>query len=124
MRVIKFRLRDRETKKVIGYEVLVDGQWMHSTHNFSFKPGVFDVVADREQYTGRPDTEGREIYENDLVEYWHYPGAIKTRRSKVVRWQERSERHKWVGFNVQGSKFVRVVGDMYGNSLTDVEEGL
>jgi hypothetical protein len=83
MREIKFRAWDGEKLRydVTGFEhgmtndmacVFLDGDY-HSMVDTSHPDG-FAIV---EQYTGRKDKNGKEIYEGDIVS-WHINDKIKT----------------------------------------------
>ncbi len=69
MREIKFRVRDPETKTVVGYE------WIGQDYNWGYA-GIGDECGPyqrppfcgiREQYTGIKDSDGKGIYEGDVV---------------------------------------------------------
>ena len=67
MRTIKFRLRSRKTKEVIGYEMLFDDQWAESGNGVDWQPLTANPLAIREQFIDLKDKKGKEIYEGDIV---------------------------------------------------------
>lgn len=77
MRAMKFRLRDLETKKIIGYEETCDAfnyAWAESGNGVDFQPSRKNLRAIREQYTGYKAKSG-EVCEGDLINdnmevYW------------------------------------------------------
>lgn len=121
MREIKYRVRNSE-HKIIGYERQLGDGWQYSHNNFQWKDGVINQPGDREQFLGRKDLDGREVYEHDITIYWYNEGANGRKAPRVVEWIGPSESHKWVGFNVQGSKNIKVIGDMYSSGLIDNNE--
>lgn len=75
MREIKFRLRFENT--IVGYEKWYSGDrvefkakpcWLYSTDNEYWNPNYIRH-AFKDQYTGLKDNEGKEIYEDDIVEH-------------------------------------------------------
>lgn len=77
-REIKFRLRDRETRKIIGYEKEGgSGHWEHKQLSYNEPDTWFEGTVDnrsgiiREQFTGVMAINNKEIYEGDLVKWGH-----------------------------------------------------
>lgn len=74
--MIKFRIRDAETKKIVGYEELFpvnlnnnDYRWACSNDNSNWCPGNYyeNKPLIREKYTGFNTDLGVEVYEGDVV---------------------------------------------------------
>lgn len=71
-REIKFRVRDRLSKQVIGYESNSAGYWMRRlASETDWTVGTFDAPpyqVDREQYIGLKDKNDAEVYETDIID--------------------------------------------------------
>ncbi len=73
MRQIKFRVRDTNTKKVLGYErINSDGHWEQKRVNrtdwvLGAITGEDNLI--REQLTEYEDMLGKEMYEGHVIEY-------------------------------------------------------
>lgn len=72
--ITEFRIRDKDTGLIIGFEVLQDDQWHHydvSSIDGSvseLRKGLSDLEGAREQYSGVNDKEGKRIYRTDIIE--------------------------------------------------------
>jgi hypothetical protein len=84
MREKKFRVRDADTKKVIGYErVNKQGHWESMRENRqAWLLGAITSEDDliREQFSGMSDRRGKEMYENDIIECHEYDSSDTGRR--------------------------------------------
>lgn len=65
---IKLRVRNLEGK-IIGYEELRNGTWFMSGNDQDFVNGTFLQPATRELYIGKRDSEDKEIYEFDKIQF-------------------------------------------------------
>lgn len=105
MREIKFRVRDNDTNKIIGYECLFPSDvknknydWASSYNNRDWAPGVFrQSNLEREQYTGLKDKKGKEIFESDILQGRKYNKVLKRYVPSVVFWMDTHGifEHKW-----------------------------
>lgn len=72
-RQIKFRVRNEETKEIIGYDYLGDNsEWLHKyvkdkNEYPSSGACLYGGKILKEQFAGLLDMRGREIYEGDIV---------------------------------------------------------
>ena len=87
MRTIKFRVRNIQTQRIIGYEMLLEHGWMFQEADGGWLSGVFDVDKryKREQYVGADDMDGVEIYSGDILTM-----VISKGQQWVVGWDKKS----------------------------------
>lgn len=86
---IKFRVRERDTNKFVGYECLMpditNDQWMwaKSYGGKDWENGTYDQgYYIRDQYTGMNDKNGAEIFNRDTLEGFEGKG-VYVRRGNV-----------------------------------------
>lgn len=143
MREVKFRVRGRKTKVVLGYETLMpditnDGwQWAKSSVGIDWESGTYqNDYYIREQYTGLKDKNGKEIFEGDIV---HLHESIDYNAEQrrilgekadwinldglcVVEWDDEgadfqmSNKEICRGFGSRGQQEIEIIGNIYENS--------
>ncbi len=114
---IKFRVRNSETKKIMGYEFIRDKEWFCIVGGEEFD-GIYSLGSEclREQYTELKDKRGAEIYEGDKLS----PGAIR-KYEFVVFYTDGMFGYK--GFDdlfvplKNHIKHLEVIGDIYENNI-------
>ena len=131
MREIKFRVRDAETKEILGYEefntVLNNGFCFyyandkeHTLHSEFSEPPMIKPTSKigqllREQFTGLKDKNGKEIYEGDIIAYTHYecyPQNGNITEHIAVEWVNNGFRP----FNyLNDTAVMEVIGNIYEN---------
>ncbi len=84
MHEIKLRVRDSETKKILGYEIFNSFNGFYWYYSYEEDPVMHTIFSDppmlkpkdpfshlvREQYINIDDIDGREIYEGDTLKYY------------------------------------------------------
>lgn len=100
-RLIQFRVRDKQTNEIIGYERIGEhGHWEFK--RLRRTEWLLGVMTDgqvakeyiREQFTGRFDIDENEIYENDTVNFTLFNGVTCV---KKVEWS--INQGAWFPFN-------------------------
>lgn len=117
MRELKFRAWWKDTKRFLDgdewYMTCSGAKYLHySIHPYSDDDFII------EQYTGLKDENGKEIYENDIVEYTTCYYGNEKRHRKVVEWKEWDsddfgEPHN-IGYR-DLSEYMEVVGNIHEN---------
>ena len=116
MRSIKFRFRNKETKKIIDEPMFIDNdgivwRWVDNTET---EVEVIDTeMIIVEQYIGKKDTSGKEIYEGDIFKYENNNQEQKIEGIGLIE----DIRHIYMGYNatyIENNNFnIKVIGNMY-----------
>src|SRR6266567_6825246 len=116
-RIIKFRVIDSKTKKIVGYEMLLNGAWHVSYTNDGFTVGTYSGKnLIRQQFTGLLDKNEKEICEGDVVEYatesYDKGNSLKGYKIAVVKDNNRFAYSPWYEGIVISPE---VIGNIYEN---------
>ena len=114
MRQIKFRVWDstqnKYTNPTISY---TDGQWFVFGHVYLM--GEKGLIL--EQFTGLLDSEGREIYEGDILKFNNLHYEVLWRDYKWVATCPNYNRYHWPTFDpFYGARAAKIVGNIHQNS--------
>ena len=87
MKELKFRAWSNENNRYCDFVTLDESRrwigWIMSSGTYLT---TTDIIL--EQYTGLKDKNGKEIFENDIVEYTTCYYGNEKRHRKVVEWEE------------------------------------
>ncbi len=85
--MIKFRVRDPETKEIVAYEWVEDNEWRFRQTHWADKDDYCSRVTGykgiREQFTGELDDNGDEIYKGDVCLARSHEDYINGKQSPV-----------------------------------------
>ena len=102
VRDIKFRAWDKALNRMLVWDELMS----HPPHMWLYE-GVM-------QYTGRKDTNGTEIYEDDFIVYLYEHGMPNMKTKKMVKWMEHP---KYSGWNFGNSSRFLVIGNVWQGDI-------
>jgi len=129
MRGIKFRVRDDDTKKVLGYELfnccfnngfayyLIDDP-EEILHSELGEPPMIKSLSSvgrllREEHTGLKDKNGKEIYEGDIWQRDSFVGEIVFEHSGwLIKKRPESGCYSYPSF-YSNAKYGEVIGNIY-----------
>ena len=133
MREIKFKVVEKTTNEVIGYEFLKDGEWQHCLPNQEDELLSFGVFQGkkvnreylRNQYTGLPDKNGKEIYEGEkcMCRMNGIETHIEEVETEVIydltvgafchKVISKGSDYKWFGLNSKNLLSCEIIGNIY-----------
>ena len=122
MREHKFRVVNKKSNEIVGYEWLEDEGWKHSlpekgiiSHGVFHGPRVNKRFI-RVQFTGLLDKLGKEIFEGDVV---FYEGIKEFKEDDIVspvkwgKWCYVIKNHK--AFDIITARSFEIIGNIYEN---------
>ena len=118
MKELKFRAWSNENNRYCDFVTLDESRrwigWIMSSGTYLT---TTDIIL--EQYTGLKDKNGKEIFENDIVEYTTCYYGNEKRHRKVVEWEEWDsddfgEPHNIGFFDL--SENMEVIGNVHENA--------
>ena len=122
MKGLKFRVWDKERECYLDDTELAgvtpDGKYILYIEEEEISKLEIEGNYILEQYTGLKDKNGKEIYENDIVEYTTCYYGNEKRHRKVVEWKEWDsddfgEPHN-IGYR-DLSEYMEVIGNIHEN---------
>jgi len=138
MREIKFRVRDKNTKKVIGYEYfntsLNDGYYFIDLRELKENETVDDLICHtnysnppmikpnnpfgqliREEFTGMLDRKDEEIYEGDIIEHLDREFVVEYSKNDVSFVFRDIETNEIFFIDEISLNIITVIGNVYEN---------
>ncbi len=117
-RELKFRLI--HDNKIVGYERFNHGKWRYSRDGMRWNDTVI-AHDDKDQYTGRKDHHGTEIYEGDIVNWFDklgrndVPFVVAYEHAQFILTAPHDHlAGRYVGWALD-SKELEVIGNIYEN---------
>jgi uncharacterized phage protein (TIGR01671 family) len=129
-RIYKFRAWDKKNKRMLNWNEMIFREAIAETPEMRMVRFRIDLTEnflkniqrefDLMQFTGLLDSEEKEIYEGDIIQYVrNKDGYICHHKPRIVKWENCQNKN---GFNITNGNNYKIIGHIYENPISKITD--